>query len=52
VSITLPQYLLNNAGSTFKDFETFGDWHYRWYSTGTGQGAEEKWFRVRQQAVP
>lgn len=29
-----------------------GDWHYRWYSTGSGQASEEHWFRVRPQVVP
>jgi hypothetical protein len=28
-----------------------GDWHYRWYSTGSGQASEEHWFRVRPQVV-
>ena len=28
-----------------------GTWHYRWYSTGTGQGSEEHYFEVRQQVV-
>lgn len=23
-----------------------GIWHYRWYSTGTGQAAEEAWYKI------
>lgn len=25
---------------------TPGDWYYRWWSTGTGQTADEGWFKV------
>lgn len=25
-----------------------GTWHYRWYSTGTGQAADEGWFVVEE----
>lgn len=28
-----------------------GDWLYRWYSTGTGQAAEQHWFRVEAAKV-
>lgn len=30
---------------------TAGRWNYRWYSTGTGQAAEESYFDVRTQVV-
>lgn len=29
-----------------------GTYRYRWFSTGTGQAAEEGWFQVRAQRVP
>lgn len=28
-----------------------GTYRYRWVSTGTGAGAEESWFQVREQKV-
>jgi len=30
---------------------TAGVWMYRWYSTGTGQAAEEHWFTVNASQV-
>lgn len=29
-----------------------GTYRVRWFSTGSGQGAEESWFQVRAQQVP
>lgn len=43
----------DSAGNYHADISATddGDWHYRWYSTGSGQASEEHWFRVRPQVV-
>lgn len=43
----------DSAGNYHADISATDDgaWHYRWYSTGSGQASEEHWFRVRPQVV-
>ena len=33
------------------DVDEEGKWRYRWYSTGTGQAADESYFHAREQEV-
>lgn len=44
----------DSVGNYYKDIEVdeAGDWHYRWVSTGTGQGSEPGQFVVAPNPIP
>ena len=47
---TDPEIVNDSTGHYHADIDAdaAGNWHYRWWSTGTGQAAEEKRFKVSE----
>jgi hypothetical protein len=44
-----PEVVKNSTGSYYVELsiDEAGDWFYRWYSTGAGQGSEQSQFAVK-----